>query len=178
MLFRSPLIPREVMGQLISFFRSFMDRRGELEALAFIYWDRQEEEFVLHIPKQNASKAYIGYRMEEDALPEDRYLHYADIHSHNSMTAEFSAIDDADEKATRLYLVMGRLDHFYPDISARVSCGGTFLNIDPSDVIEGIGEEFPVEWLDRVERSEPYQEGRKGSKENPLISRCLKVILE
>ena len=172
-----PLIPREVMGQLISFFRSFMDRRGEFEALAFIYWDRHEEEFVLHIPKQSASKAYIGYRMEEDALPEDRYLHYADIHSHNSMAAKFSAVDDADERATRLYLVVGRLDRFYPEITARVSCGGTFLEIDPGEVIEGIGEEFPAEWLDRVERSEPYQEGRKGSEENPLESRCLKVIL-
>ena len=72
---------------------------------------------------------------------------------------------------------MGRLDRFYPDISARVSCGGTFLEIDPGEVIEGIGEEFPAEWLDRVKRSEPYQEGRKGSEENPLESRCLKVIL-
>ena len=172
-----PLIPREVMGQLISFFRSFMDQRGEFEALAFIYWDRCEEKFVLHIPKQSASKAYIGYRMEEDALPEDRYLHYADIHSHNSMAAKFSAVDDADERATRLYLVVGRLDRFYPEITARVSCGGTFLEIDPSEVIEGIGEDFPVEWLDRVERTELYPEGRKGSRENPMVSKCLKVIL-
>lgn len=152
-----PLIPRELMGQLISFFRSFMGEGHEFEALAFIYWDRQEEQFVLYIPKQTSSKAYIGFRVEE-ALPEERYLHYADIHSHNSMAAKFSPIDDADEKATRLYLVVGRLDRFYPQITARVSCGGTFLEIDPASVIEGIGEEFPTEWLDRVERvsSEDY----------------------
>ena len=171
-----PLIPRELMGQLFSFFRSFMDQRGEFEAMALIYWDRLEERFVLHIPRQTTSKAFIGYRVEEGELPEDRYLHYADIHSHNSMAAEFSAVDDADEKATRLYLVVGRLDHFYPDISARVSCGGTFLKIDPSDVIEGVGEDFPMEWLDRVERDESCHKGRKGSAENPLECKRLEVV--
>lgn len=172
-----PLIPRELIGQLISFFRSFMSKDNEYEALAFIYWDKQEERFVPHVPRQTASKAFIGYRMEEDALPEERFLHYADIHSHNSMAARFSPVDDADEKATRLYLVVGKLDRFYPDISARVSCGGSFLEIDPAKVIEGIGEEFPAEWLDRVDREEPYVGRRKGCQENPLVSRRLKVVI-
>ena len=92
------------------------------------------------------------------------------------MAAKFSAVDDADEKATRLYLVVGRLDHFYPDISARVSCGGTFLKIDPADVIEGVGEDFPMEWLDRVERDESCHKGRKGSVENPLECKRLEVV--
>ena len=172
-----PLIPRELMGQLISFFRSFMDRNGEFEALAFIYWDKREQRFFAHIPRQTTGKAFIGYQVEKDTFPEERYIHYADIHSHNSMAAEFSSVDDADEKATRLYLVVGRLDRFYPDITARVSCGGTFLEIEPADVIDGIGEEFPVEWLDQVKRDAPYSEGRKGSKGNPLVSKCLKVVL-
>ena len=147
-----PLIPRELMGQLFSFFRSFMGKRGEFEAMAQIYWDREEEEYVPHIPRQKASKAHIAFQMDDGEFPEDRYLLYADIHSHNSMAAEFSPVDDADEKATRLYIVAGRLHEFYPHICARVSCGGTFLEIDPGLVIEGIGEEFPMEWLDRVER--------------------------
>ena len=146
-----PLIPRELMGQIVSFFRSFMNVREELEALVFIYWDRVNEEFVLHVPKQRTSKAHIDFEVEDSAFPEERYLHYADIHSHNSMAAKFSSVDDADEMATRLYLVVGRLDKFYPDITARVSCGGTFIEIDPSLVIEDIGEEFPVDWLDKVE---------------------------
>ena len=146
-----PLIPQELMGQIVSFFRSFMNGRDELEALVFIYWDRVNEEFVLHVPRQKTSKAHIEFEVEDSTFPEERYLHYADIHSHNSMAAKFSSVDDADEMATRLYLVVGRLDKFYPDITARVSCGGTFIEIDPSLVIEDIGEEFPVDWLDKVE---------------------------
>ncbi len=147
-----PLIPRELMGQIFSFFRSFMGKRGEFEAMAQIYWDREEEEFVPHIPRQRTSKAHIAFQMDDGEFPEERYLLYADIHSHNSMAAEFSPVDDEDEKATRLYIVVGRLHEFYPSICARVSCGGSFLEIDPGLVIEGIGEEFPVEWLDQVER--------------------------
>ena len=62
------------------------------------------------------------YKRQDEDLPDDtRYLYYADIHSHNSMKAVFSAIDDMDERGTRLYLVIGRLDQFFPEISARIS---------------------------------------------------------
>jgi hypothetical protein len=168
-----PLIPRELMGQLISFFRSFMSDGVEVEALALVYWDRQEEEFVLHIPQQKTSKAYIGFKLDAGEFPEDRYLHYADIHSHNSMAAKFSAVDDADEKATRLYIVVGRLQQFYPDISARVSCGGTYLGIDAADVIEGVGEEFPPEWLEKVERQKPND---SFGMDDPKLKRALEAV--
>ena len=146
-----PQIPRQLIGQLIAFFRGFMGSDHEYEALAQIYWDRETEEFAVHIPKQTASKASIHADMRNNTLPDDRYLHYADVHSHNSMAAKFSCTDDHDERPTGLYIVIGRLDRFYPDISARISCGGTFHDIDPSLVLENLEEEFPLEWIDQVE---------------------------
>ena len=143
-------IPRELLCQIIAFFRCFMNRQ-EYEALAQIYWDRHAEEFIVHIPKQTVTKSSIHADLRRTTLPEDRYLHYADVHSHNSMKAQFSCTDDHDERPTGLYIVIGRLDRFYPEISARVSCGGTFLEIDPSLVIEIFEEEFPLEWIDQVE---------------------------
>lgn len=146
------LIPRELLGQIISFFRCFMNERAEYEALAYIYWDREKEDFVVFVPKQATTKASVHTMMTGNTLPEDRYLLYADVHSHNSMPAKFSPVDDKDEKATRLYVVIGDLNRFFPSITARVSCGGTYLEIDPHLVMEGIGEEFPKEWLTKVER--------------------------
>ena len=93
--------------------------------------------------------------MSRESLPEDRYLHYADIHSHNSMAAKFSSTDDQDEKATRLYIVLGRLNRFFPEISVRMSCGGVFHLIDPAAVLESIGEEFPHQWFDHVRVRRP-----------------------
>ena len=157
-----PRIPREVTERVISFFRSFMDEDAEYEALAFLYWDRRDEDFVVFIPQQRATKVSVYANLTDNCLPEERYLHYADIHSHNSMEAKFSAVDDRDEKATRLYIVIGRLNSFYPSVSARISCGGTYLPVAPELVMEGVGEEFPAEWLDKVERV-PV---RKGAAEN------------
>ncbi len=163
-----PLIPMSILSQIISFFRCYMNEREEFEALAHILWDKEREEFVVHIPEQEVSKAHIHADLRHDAYPEDRYLHYADIHSHNSMAAKFSPVDDNDEKATRLYIVLGRLDRFFPEISVRMSCGGVFQTIDPAVVLEGVGETFPCQWLDKVrtQRGVPrhagsFREGRR-----------------
>ena len=138
------------LSQIISFFRCYMNEREEFEALAHILWDKKSEEFVVHIPEQEVFKARVNADLRHDAYPEDRYLHYADIHSHNSMEAKFSAADDRDERATRLYIVLGRLDQFFPEISVRMSCGGVFQPLDPAAVLEGVGREFPCQWHDNV----------------------------
>ena len=147
-----PLIPLSLLQQIISFFRCYMNEHEEFEAMAHILWDREREEFTVHIPEQEVSKAHIDANLRYGTLPEDRYLHYADIHSHNSMTAKFSPTDDQDERATRLYIVLGRLDRFFPEISVRMSCGGVFQPLDPAAVLEGVGEVFPHQWHDNVKK--------------------------
>lgn len=67
-----------------------------------------------------------------------------------SMEAFFSSIDDADERGTGIYMVLGHLDHFYPEIAARICCGGSFVDIDPGTVVEGLEEPFPPEWRTEV----------------------------
>ena len=145
-----PLIPVSLLNQIISFFRCYMSRLEEFEALAHILWDKELEQFVVHIPPQEVSKARVNADLSRDGLDEARYVHYMDIHSHNNMAAKFSPVDDQDEKATRLYAVLGRLKKFFPEIMVRMSCGGAYCELDPSLVFEGLGEVFPQEWRDNV----------------------------
>ena len=146
-----PRIPQELLRAIIGFFRSQMESGTEFEALVRIYWDRKEQKFIPFVPKQRVTKDRVTVRLTDEDLPDDtRYLYYADIHSHNSMKAVFSAIDDMDERGTRLYFVIGRLDQFFPEISARSSCGGSFVSIEPSLVLEGVDSGFPAEWDSRV----------------------------
>lgn len=152
-----PLIPRELLLKAIGFFRHFMEEYAEFEALIHVYWDRKNEEFVLHVPHQRVYKAYLNADLRADALPEDQYLHYADIHSHNSMAAKFSHIDDMDELATRLYIVIGRLEQYFPSVTARMSCGGVFQEIDLAEIAEPLNEDFPAEWLDCVETGSTHR---------------------
>ena len=76
------------------------------------------------------------------------------------MRAFFSAEDDRDERAARVYVVAGRLDRFYPQIKARICCGGVFQPIDPALVIEPPAQpDFPSGWPAAVTR-EPSGKGK------------------
>ncbi|MEG0598131.1 MAG: hypothetical protein RR502_08810 [Oscillospiraceae bacterium] len=148
-----PRIPDDLLWQVIAFFRSFLAEGDALEAMAHIYWDKENKGFFAHVPKQTVTHTTIHAELAGDAFSEKRYLHYADIHSHNTMAAQFSAVDDADEKATRLYIVIGRLEQFLPEVAVRVSCGGTFLPIPPELVLEPSAVDFPEEWQENVTRN-------------------------
>jgi len=144
-----PPVPAELMFKIISFFRYFMGLGSEKEALVNIYWDKVNPGYFVDVPKQIVSKASVNSEINND-LTDERYIHFMDIHSHNSMRAFFSPIDDADEKATRLYTVIGNLDKYLPDIKTRFSNGGTFHEIDPSEVFERIEMSFPIAWTENV----------------------------
>ena len=150
-----PLIPLDLIGSITSFFRSFMEENAEYEALALIYWSVEAKCFFAYVPKQTVRKEHIEADLRDCPYDDDpRYIRYADIHSHNSMEAFFSAEDDRDERGTGLYLVMGELNRFFPDIKARISCGGSFVEIDPGEVIEGLRHDYPQEWAKNVTREE------------------------
>lgn len=146
-----PPIPMILIGQIIAFFRSFMREHEEYEALALIYWDKLEEEYFAYVPKQTVEKSHLDADLRDCPYDdESRFIRYADIHSHNSMEAFFSPEDDWDESETGLYLVLGELDHFFPEIKARIFCGGSFVPIDPATVIEGLEQEYPKGWHEHV----------------------------
>lgn len=161
-----PRIPCELMSQAIALFRYLMDD-GEggppLEALVHIYWDREEEKFFLHVPVQTVGKTFVDATLDMGLLNDERYLHYADLHSHNDMPAKFSPTDDRDERANRVYMVVGRLDRYFPEISVRICNGGHFCYIPPEQVLEPMFDEsIPLEWLQNIrparEAMRPFDE--------------------
>jgi len=144
-----PRIPMNMMVQIVSLFRHYMNDGNDREVLVNIYWDKRNREFLIDVPAQTVTKASVDSRIDEN-YSDARYIHYMDIHSHNSMRAFFSAIDDADEKATRLYTVIGRLDKYFPDIKTRLSNGGKFWPINTAEVFELVSQQFPSKWKDNV----------------------------
>ena len=144
-----PRIPVQLMTQVLAFFRHFVQDGAENEALLNVYWDKENQEFVVDAPEQVVTKISVDTQLSEKFASE-RYIHYMDIHSHNTMSAFFSPVDDHDERATRLYTVVGRLDRCVPEVRTRISNGGKFLEIDPAEVFEFTGGSFPKEWEERV----------------------------
>jgi hypothetical protein len=152
-----PLIPMNLTMQIVAFFRYFTQRGADREALVNIYWDKHGKEFIVDTPTQIVSRVSVDSIENPDYIS-DRYIHFMDIHSHNSMRAFFSSVDDADEKATRLYTVIGRLDKYFPEIRTRISNGGKFHEIDPSEVFEYIARSYPDDWTDKITFREPHKD--------------------
>ena len=147
-----PRIPYDLVEQALGLFRALMETQRPLEALVHIYWDKQEQRYFIHVPRQTVSCSSVDACVDDEELQDsDRYIHYADLHSHNRMPAVFSRTDDRDERANRVYLVAGHLDRYYPELSARVCNGGRFLSIDPALVLERPPvAHFPVRWLKQI----------------------------
>lgn len=146
-----PPVPLALFLQIVAFFRSFLREGQEWEALAHLYWDKAQEEYRVVVPTQWVGKASVDAVLgEEEALDEERYLHFADIHSHNTMAAKFSLTDNQDERATRVYLVVGRLDRYFPQVEARISCNGRFVPIPVEQVIAPLPPAFPRSWASTV----------------------------
>ena len=146
-----PLIPLDLIGSITSFFRSFMEENAEYEALALIYWSVEAKCFFAYVPKQTVRKEHIEADLRDCPYDDDpRYIRYADIHSHNSMDPFFSPEDNWDERSTGLYFVMGHLEQFFPELKARISCEGSFVEIDPAEVIDWPVSNFPADWTKNV----------------------------
>ena len=145
-----PLIPAESLFYILRFFK-YMAHMGSYEALANIYWDKQEEKFVIDIPEQTVTPTSVSGKISAE-YSSDRYIHYVDIHSHNNMNAFFSKTDNRDEKAARVYAVVGKISGFFPEIKVRIANSRSFVEIDPSVVFESIVSvrNFPKEWKSAV----------------------------
>ena len=145
-----PRLPSPLLSQIIAFFRRVCVEYGrDLEALVNVLWDRQENEYVLHVPPQKIDAMSVTTDLSQQPDPA-RVLHVMDVHSHNTMSAQFSKVDDRDEQATRLYMVIGRLDRYYPEIRCRFACGGRHVEIPAEQICERADVPFAPEWLQAI----------------------------
>jgi len=147
-----PKIPSYLLQSILAFFREMAGKpgTGQLEALVNIYWDKKDCHFVLDVPFQSVNHVLVNAIRSD--LDEQRYFHYMDIHSHNSMPAVFSGIDNRNERATRLYAVVGRLNMVLPEMTVRICNGGTFWTIPAEQVFEPLDfGDYDVNWHRRVQ---------------------------
>ncbi len=139
-----PKIPYKLLSEVISFFRAQISSENEFEALVYVYWSVEKECYYVCVPEQFVSKTRVKATVPD--LDEDQFVLVMEIHSHNTMPALFSPIDDEDEKATRLYAVIGSLNKLYPDIEIRFSVGGRFEDVNADAVFEYAPSEYPMCW--------------------------------
>lgn len=137
-----PKIPFNLLCQALAFIKS-----TRYECMLQIFWNRERKEYFIHCPEQEVTLASVDAKRDG---PEREHLLVIDLHSHNSMKADFSSFDDKDELETRLYGIIGRTEYFLPHIRVRISVGGNHHEINPEEIFETPFDKYPVEWLEKV----------------------------
>ncbi|MFC5402378.1 hypothetical protein [Cohnella soli] len=152
-----PKIPADLFTQLVTFFYDYAC--FEVEVMGVFYWDTENDRYVLDVPFQSVSKTRINVSYS-DFPPQ--FIKVAEIHSHNTMPAWFSDIDDEDEKGTMLYGIVGRIqkgiNQVKFDLVVRAGVAGRFIHLEPETIIEGEYPKgacvdpirYPMSWQDRV----------------------------
>ncbi len=136
-----PKVEPVVWLRIQEFFKVFA-RRG-LEVAVNLFYDMEKKKYLLFVPQQEVNPVHctIHYsdRWQEIA---SRCLFVAEIHSHHVMRAQFSDIDNADEKGSRIFGVWGNYmpaTDFLPEFSVftfRAGSGGFFAKMRTEDFLE------------------------------------------
>jgi hypothetical protein len=156
-IMKTPKIPLQMYYTALKFLRAIYGRDGT-EATIHWFWDREKEEYFLWVPKQVNAGAASDYERDKDeefTAMCNQYVWVMTAHSHPTFAGSFSSIDDADEKDTRLFMVVGKIMDEKQDIAIRTMVNGKPVNLKFYDVFTNpydMAGEIPKEWLDRCSK--------------------------
>ena len=128
-----PKIPFEILAEIIAIFKADLGK----ENIVQIFWNEKDGYYIKQ-PRFTASKTRVGY---ENALDPRRIFKRDEVlvmtvHSHNTMKAFFSPIDDEDEVTTGLFGVVGRLDR-QAEVAFRAGMEGCFKTLCAASLFGG-----------------------------------------
>jgi PRTRC genetic system protein A len=165
-----PRIPYELFQSMIQFFKRVMLEKGGAEAMLQFFYSPTESKYIAYCPKQTVSGGSVKFERNEEM--ESKYILVAEVHSHNSMSAFFSSIDNNDEKRTMIFGVVGKLNQPVFEYRFRMSLAGEYEELSIYDIFEApaAGASFPEEWLENcqaaksVTRTSTYMTRQDGSR--------------
>ncbi len=165
-----PLMPGHILTTILDFFRAVYHERNGAEAFVQVFYNQEEDEFFVHCPSQQVSGALVTFERDPDM--EAQHVLVMDIHSHNSMPAFFSSIDDEDEQEDRLYGVIGCLHQRLPHLAFRLGVAGRFVELEGRSLFEGpeAAHSWPKQWMENCEYA-PFGHHRRAGKQEPEVGK-------
>ena len=117
-------VPLDLLRLMITHSRRVMPN----EALFYLWHDGS---WKISMPDQHATQGTV--KPVDDYPPGDVLI---EVHSHNSMPACFSSMDDRDETGFKVYGVLGKLQADRPELALRVGVYGHFVPVTIDQVFE------------------------------------------
>jgi hypothetical protein len=119
-----------------------------------IYWNPNLGEYRMVIPNQKVSMSYV--EPQSHFVGED-WIKVVEVHSHHYWEATPSSTDNQNERQTILYVIVGKLQEFFPQITVRTFFNDKHYPINPWEVFES-----PVpEWTDSLPQVEILKGGNE-----------------
>lgn len=135
-----PHIPMKLVWQIKKFF-SLVVEKYSAEAQVTLYFNKDTQEYKVHIPEQCVSHGSVKYKRIGTVHLKglEGFLRVGTIHSHCDFEAFHSGTDISDEEDfDGLHITFGNNDKDCFTISATVVVNGYRSLIEPEKVLEGI----------------------------------------
>lgn len=130
-----PKVPSTLLTEVIRLYREVY-KTITSEVYCAIVWDKVKKDFFIHVPEQEVSAATISYENTVSIYNNPDLVVIMDVHSHNVMSAFFSGVDLADEKATRYFAVIGKINDQKPEMVIRAATNGIGVSLKLADVFD------------------------------------------
>ena len=135
-----PKLPSHHVWRIKHFFKEVV-RVHHAEACTVLYYNRDKNDWKIHIPKQHVSHGGVSYKKVGATHLEgmEGYIPVGTIHSHCDFGAFHSGTDVGDEEHwDGLHVTFGHNDKDDFTISATFVMNGHRFKVNPEDVLEGI----------------------------------------
>ena len=149
-----PKIPAKPFARVLEFFKEVY-REHRSECAVIIFYNEETEQFKIVVPEQKVSFASLDY---DRLITVEDYTMVGTIHSHSSMSAFHSGVDDDDEKSfDGLHITLGDMDENEQSISSSIVANGYRFMVDPLDYVDGIKITTNVDESELRYRSKIYK---------------------
>lgn len=169
-----PKIPENLVWKIKEFFRRVVEIH-HAESEVTLYYNKEKEEFKIHVPKQTVSRSSVYYERVGLTHLEgmEDFLRVGTIHSHCDFEAFHSGTDHDDENDfDGIHVTFGNNDKDEFTISASIVVNGFRNKVDPEKFLEGIslvGENYKLnsqvneewakdidKWLEKVQSNKHH----------------------
>lgn len=175
----APKIPRHQILEVESFFRQ-VHTMHSAEAVCFLYFSPADGgEWRFTAPEQTVTGGHLDWTSPGPA-PQGWYL-AGSFHSHGSISASHSGIDDRDEMTwDGIHVTVGGFPRLEPEYAASIVMGGHRQEVAITALMEVPPPvEFPASWMERVKKFEPpvrQFSALGGEDEDPVAFRGGQVV--
>lgn len=104
-----PKIPISIYKEILKFYKEIY-KTIKSEVFTCVVWDKEKQDFFIHVPKQRVSGAQVDFENESEIISNPNYVPYLETHSHCNFSAFFSGGDVKDEVSGKFFGVIGHVD--------------------------------------------------------------------